>query len=126
MVERALYQARKLHEFAQRAPDRLRVVRSADDLAAVLETRRTGKRLLAGVLGIEGTHALEGDLANLQLLPLVENVVVDQPQRRLGAHSLHSGERLLAHGRHRRLELIERRARRRNIVPSRRGIAFAL
>ena len=67
LVERALHQARKLHEFAQRAPDRLRVVRSADDLAAVLEARRTGKRMLAAVLGIEGAHALEGDLANLQL-----------------------------------------------------------
>ncbi len=68
LVERALYQSRKLHEFAQRAPDQLRVVRSAEDLAAVLEARRTGKRLVATVLGIEGAHALEGNLANLQLL----------------------------------------------------------
>ena len=68
LVERALYQAQKLHEVAQRAPDRFRVVTSADDLAAVLETRRTGKRLLAGVLGIEGAHALDGDLSNFQRL----------------------------------------------------------
>ena len=47
LVERALYQARKLHEFAQRAPDRLRVVRNADDLAVVLEARRSGKRAIA-------------------------------------------------------------------------------
>ena len=67
-VGRALYQARKLHGFARRAPDRFRVVTSADELAAVLEARRTGKRLLAGVLGIEGAHALEGDLANFQRL----------------------------------------------------------
>lgn len=68
LVERALYQARKLHEFAQRSPDRLRVVRSADGLAAVLEARGAGKRLVAAVLGIEGAHALEGDLANFQVL----------------------------------------------------------
>ena len=33
-----------------------------------LERRRADPRLVAGILGLEGSHALEGDLRNVDLL----------------------------------------------------------
>ncbi len=60
---RALHQAKKLHRLARRAPDRLTVVTSAPELGAFLARRRTDPRQVAGILGLEGAHCLEGRLA---------------------------------------------------------------
>ncbi|PWE33271.1 peptidase M19 [Maritimibacter sp. 55A14] len=68
LLERALYQAAKLHGFADRAPDSLRILRSRADLEALLAARAQGARTVGGLLGIEGAHPLEGDLANLDRL----------------------------------------------------------
>jgi len=69
LTERALYQASRLEDFARRAPDRVVVVRSAADLRRVLAARERGpERPVAALLGIEGAHALDGDLANLDRL----------------------------------------------------------
>jgi membrane dipeptidase len=61
--ERALFQARKLQETAARSGGRLTLVRSRDDLARYLARRRTEPAITAALLGLEGAHALEGDLA---------------------------------------------------------------
>lgn len=66
--ERALFQATKLHHFAEQSSGKLLIIKSTKDLSAYLERRRDEKDLVAGFLGIEGAHALEGDLANLDLL----------------------------------------------------------
>lgn len=68
LLERALYQADKLHGFEAAAPDHLKIVKSRADLEAVLEARAKGAKVTAGILGIEGGHPLEGDLANLDKL----------------------------------------------------------
>ena len=73
LTERALYQARRLHDFAAEAPERLRVVRSRRELDEALEQRASARQsgappLVIGLLGIEGAHALEGRLENLQSL----------------------------------------------------------
>jgi microsomal dipeptidase-like Zn-dependent dipeptidase len=73
LTERALYQARRLHDFAAEAPERLRVVRSRRELDDALEQRASARRsgappLVIGLLGLEGAHALEGSLENLQSL----------------------------------------------------------
>lgn len=69
LLERALHQAGKLEGFARRAPEQLVIVRSAEDLRRVLAARERGPdRPVAALLGIEGAHALEGDLANLDRL----------------------------------------------------------
>jgi microsomal dipeptidase-like Zn-dependent dipeptidase len=73
LTERALYQARRLHDFAAEAPERLRVVRSRRELDEALEQRARAREngappLVIGLLGIEGAHALEGRLENLQSL----------------------------------------------------------
>ncbi len=66
LAERALYQAERLEGYASKAPDRVVVVKSAADLRRVLDARRRGPtRPVAALLGIEGAHALDGDLDNL-------------------------------------------------------------
>ena len=68
LVERALYQAERLHGFAAASDGALRVITSAAELEAVLEARAGGADSVGGILGIEGAHALEGDMANLDRL----------------------------------------------------------
>jgi microsomal dipeptidase-like Zn-dependent dipeptidase len=67
-LQRALYQAGKLRELEEANPGRIRIVRSSADLQAVLDARARGLETLGAVFGTEGAHALEGDLANLDLL----------------------------------------------------------
>ncbi|MCB1343330.1 MAG: dipeptidase [Pseudooceanicola sp.] len=68
LLERAIYQAEKLHRFEAEAQDQLKIVRSRADLEAVLTARAAGSKMVAGILGIEGAHPLEGDLLNLDRL----------------------------------------------------------
>ncbi|MEL7092090.1 MAG: membrane dipeptidase [Pseudomonadota bacterium] len=65
LVERAIYQAERLHRVADRIPDRLTIITSRADLDAHLTARAAGQKTVGGLLGIEGAHALEGDIANL-------------------------------------------------------------
>ena len=68
LKERALDQAARLRRLAEENPDRLRLIRTRDDLDAVLADRASGKRAVGAILGMEGAHPLEGDLNNLALL----------------------------------------------------------
>jgi membrane dipeptidase len=68
LVERALYQASKLDDAARRSGGKLTVIRTVTDLRAYLERRAQDPDVTAGFLGVEGAHALEGDLANLDRL----------------------------------------------------------
>lgn len=68
LVLRALYQARKLHEFAARSDGRLIIVTSRADWDDYLKRRRERRDIVAGLLGVEGAHALEGDLTNVDRL----------------------------------------------------------
>jgi len=65
---RALDQAAELRSAARKSGGRLVLVRSRGDLASFLERRKVNPHLVAGVLGIEGAHALDGKLANLDAL----------------------------------------------------------
>lgn len=68
LLERALYQAEKLNEAAKRDPKVLIVVRTRADLAQLMTRRANGEAVVGGLLAIEGAHALEGELSNLQKL----------------------------------------------------------
>ena len=68
LTERALYQAARLNEVAERSPDRVRVVRSRSDLDDVLARREDGERVLAALLATEGSHALDQDIRNVARL----------------------------------------------------------
>jgi microsomal dipeptidase-like Zn-dependent dipeptidase len=103
LLERALHQARILAELDRRAGDAFRVVRSRADLVSLLEERDRGRATVGALFGIEGAHALEGDLANLDVLEAHGLRVVGLTHffdNRLGG-SLHgvSGEGLTDFGR---------------------------
>ncbi|WP_423210174.1 dipeptidase [Paracoccus yeei] len=68
LKERALVQAEALNRAAEAAPDDLMLIRSAQDLQTLLEVRRKGARTLGAILGSEGGHPLQGDIANLRVL----------------------------------------------------------
>jgi membrane dipeptidase len=67
LKERVLYQARRLDQFAARSNGSLVLIRSAADLERYLTRREHDTKITAGYLGIEGAHALEGDLQNIDV-----------------------------------------------------------
>lgn len=67
LPERTLYQAHKLHDVAARSAGGFVVVETLRDLADFIERRKTHPELIAGLLGIEGLHALGGDLHNVDV-----------------------------------------------------------
>ncbi len=68
LSERTLYQAQKLADFAAASQGRLSVIRSRADLAAFLQRRNREPGIVAAMLGVEGAHALDGKLDNLDRL----------------------------------------------------------
>ncbi len=68
LKERALVQAKALQRAADRAPDQLVLIRSAEDLQALLAARQNGAKTVGAILGTEGGHPLEGQIGNLQVL----------------------------------------------------------
>jgi microsomal dipeptidase-like Zn-dependent dipeptidase len=65
IYERAIYQAEKLHRFEAASGGRLKIIRTGADLDAVLAARAAGKSVVGGILGVEGLHPLEADIAKL-------------------------------------------------------------
>ncbi|HEU0179763.1 MAG TPA: dipeptidase [Blastocatellia bacterium] len=68
LTERALYQARRLHEASARSNGKLVILRTRQDVTNFLERRKTDTEIVGGFLGLEGAHALEGDVNNLDRL----------------------------------------------------------
>ncbi|MDH3216607.1 MAG: dipeptidase [Candidatus Krumholzibacteria bacterium] len=66
--ERALYQARRFHSAVARSQGKLVFIGSAGDLKNHIERRRRDPDAVAGILSVEGLHALEGELANVNVL----------------------------------------------------------
>lgn len=67
LKERALFQAAKLRKAAERSGGKFHLLRTRADLEAFLRDRQHDPSLVAGFLGIEGAHALEGNLANIDV-----------------------------------------------------------
>ena len=68
LTERALYQASRVTDAAERSLGRLTVIRTAKDLAAFAGRRSGDRNAVAAFIGVEGAHALSGDLSNLDRL----------------------------------------------------------
>ena len=68
LLNRALYQCKKLHKAAKRFNNEFIVVKSKNDFQELLTKRKTNKNVIGGFLGIEGGHCLEGKLENLELV----------------------------------------------------------
>ncbi|MDH3727174.1 MAG: membrane dipeptidase, partial [Myxococcales bacterium] len=65
VLERALFQSEQLHRFAERSDGRLVVIESKGDLRRYRDARTHNTDLVAGILGVEGAHVLEGNVKNI-------------------------------------------------------------
>jgi len=68
LLARALYLAARADAAARRSAGRFVVLRSRADLAAHLAVRSPSWPVTAGLLSIEGAHALDGDAANVDVV----------------------------------------------------------
>ncbi|KZL20199.1 Membrane dipeptidase (Peptidase family M19) [Pseudovibrio axinellae] len=68
LSERALLQAQRLYDLERDHPESVKVVHNRGELEATLTARASGSDIIAGVLGTEGGHALDGDIKNVDRL----------------------------------------------------------
>jgi microsomal dipeptidase-like Zn-dependent dipeptidase len=68
LTARAVAQADRLHDLAQQNEQDLMLIVSKQKLAEFIEKRQTITRMLGALLGTEGSHALDGELSNIQVL----------------------------------------------------------
>jgi len=66
--DRALLQAERLASLIRRSEGKLRSVRTRAELEAVVFAHRRDPTIVGAIFGLEGAHALEGDIANLDIL----------------------------------------------------------
>ena len=66
LKERALYYGQRFQEWADKSDGQLTFIKSSQDLRDYITRRKTTPFITAGYLGLEGAHALEGDVNNLQ------------------------------------------------------------
>lgn len=66
LISRTLYQSSKLQEFADNYGKEFILIKSKSDLEKLITTRENDKNVIGGLLGIEGAHALEGNMKNLE------------------------------------------------------------
>lgn len=67
LFARAMLQAERVHAAAQQHPQ-LTLIRSRSDLRALLAQRLDGNLIVGALLGTEGSHALDGELENIERL----------------------------------------------------------
>lgn len=68
LTERALYQADKLRQLAERDADNFWLIQSQRDLSEFIAARQQMPKLVGGLIGTEGSHALGGKFENIQVL----------------------------------------------------------
>jgi len=68
LLQRALYQSRKLYKFQQGSDDQFFIIKNKNELSTYLQLRKKNKKITAGWLSIEGAQVLEGNLENLPKL----------------------------------------------------------
>lgn len=68
LLERSLWHARKLDRAATGSEGKLRVIRTPAELDRLLADRAGGKKIVGGMLSIEGLQDMEGQLGNLDKL----------------------------------------------------------
>jgi microsomal dipeptidase-like Zn-dependent dipeptidase len=68
LAERALFQASKALELVDEFPQQVSLITSKTDLSEFIIQRQVNPQLLGMLLGTEGSHALDGDLRNIQRL----------------------------------------------------------
>ena len=66
LIKRTLYQSRMLEEFSDNFNGEFIFIKSKEDVLKLAELRKTDKNIIGGLLGIEGGHALQGKMENLE------------------------------------------------------------
>ncbi|MEP0714399.1 MAG: membrane dipeptidase, partial [Algoriphagus sp.] len=65
LINRTLSQSQNLNDFIEEEGRKAIFVKSKADLNQLISARKSDKSVIGGMLGIEGAHALEGEIANL-------------------------------------------------------------
>lgn len=68
LFERAVYQAEKLHRVVDDSNGDFHLIENQQDFKNYLQQRKYNPHMTAGLLSLEGAHALEGELENLDRL----------------------------------------------------------
>tara|TARA_B100000745_G_scaffold76598_1_gene46349 strand:+ start:686 stop:1843 length:1158 start_codon:yes stop_codon:yes gene_type:complete len=68
LTERVIHQAKKIQHIAKKDSDNFMLILSQSDLDKFINKRRSNPTLVGGLIGTEGSHALEGNLDNIQRL----------------------------------------------------------
>lgn len=68
LTERALIQANSLHKFESKSEGDFRIIKSKNDMQQYLADRNINSSITAGFIGVEGAHALDGKLSNIDVL----------------------------------------------------------
>lgn len=82
---RALFQAKRLRKAAHHSDGDLLIAKSGAEITTALRARETNQNIIVGVLALEGAHALEGELANI-------DVLYDAGYRMMGLHHFFDNE----------------------------------
>lgn len=68
LSERAIFQADQLYRAAEKSGGKFRIIRDRADLSNYIEAHKSNHEMTAGFLTLEGSQALEGDLAKIDSL----------------------------------------------------------
>ena len=68
LFERAIYQSEKLQRITTVLPNEFFIIKFKQDLQNYLDHRRTNSNITAGLLSLEGAHAFENDINNVDRL----------------------------------------------------------
>ena len=68
LFERAVYQSNKIHELALNDPNNFMLITSQQDIKILLARRLNNPEIIGGLIGTEGSHALDGELNNIEKL----------------------------------------------------------
>ena len=68
LLQRSLWHAEKLQDFAAKSGGQLRLISTPSDIDRLLADRKNGVSVVGGMLSIEGLHDLEGKIENLDVL----------------------------------------------------------
>lgn len=68
LAKRTIYQCESLFDFAKDSENKFRVITSGTEFKNYLSDYKINNNITAGFLGVEGAHALDGKLDNIQVL----------------------------------------------------------
>jgi membrane dipeptidase len=68
LYERAVFQSQKIHKLSKENPNDLMLIKSKSDLSKFIKKRKKNSTLIGGLIGTEGSHALDGELENIKRL----------------------------------------------------------